>query len=135
VAFDPVARLQEFHEAMGEIPYINRNVLERKQFLALRRKLVTEEFYEWLDEVDIATVTPGKIENFAKEMADMLVVIIGTAQLMDLPIERVFNEVMDSNMSKLGLDGKPLRREDGKILKGPHYRPVDLSWLGERSFS
>ncbi|MDF3025399.1 MAG: hypothetical protein K0R10_2760, partial [Alphaproteobacteria bacterium] len=44
-------------------------------------------------------------------------------------IDKVFDRVHDSNMSKLGDDGKPIRREDGKVLKGPNYHPPELDDL------
>ena len=51
-----------------------------------------------------------------------------TEGLQDV-IEQVFDEVHISNMSKLGDDGKPVRREDGKVIKGENYKAPDLKWL------
>jgi len=48
---------------------------------------------------------------------------------MDWDIEQALRRVHQSNMSKLGEDGKPIKREDGKVLKGPNYQPPDLSDL------
>jgi len=82
-----------------------------------------------MDELLDARNGDGDPQNLAKEMADLMVVVVGTAQLMDMPFTHVFNEVMDSNMSKVSENGKILRREDGKILKPETYRPADLSFI------
>lgn len=47
--------------------------------------------------------------------------VVSLAKLWDIPLEKCFNEVHSSNMSKLGVDGKPIYREDGKVLKGPNF--------------
>ena len=53
----------------------------------------------------------------------------GLARTFGLPADRVFDRVHDSNMSKLGNDGKPVRRDDGKVMKGPNYHPPSLDDL------
>jgi predicted HAD superfamily Cof-like phosphohydrolase len=68
----------------------------------------------------------GDVAKLAKEMADMLYVIYGTFDLLGLPADKVFNEVHRSNMSKLGPDGLPVLRSDGKVLKGPNYSEADI---------
>ena len=72
------------------------------------------------DELDKAALT--------KELADLLYVVYGAAVTFGLPLDVVFNRVHASNMSKL-LDGKPLKRQDGKVLKGPNYQPPKLDDL------
>jgi predicted HAD superfamily Cof-like phosphohydrolase len=64
----------------------------------------------------------------ADALGDMLYILCGTILThgMQHIIEDVFAEIQDSNMSKLGLDGKPIYREDGKVMKGPNYRRPDL---------
>jgi len=66
------------------------------------------------------------VVNLAKELADLLYVVYGTAAAYGIPIDDVYREVHRSNMSKLGPDGKPIYREDGKVLKGPNYTPADI---------
>lgn len=61
-----------------------------------------------------------------RNLQDILDICISTAHLLNLPFEEGFVEVMASNMSKLGEDGNPIYREDGKILKGPNYFKPDL---------
>jgi predicted HAD superfamily Cof-like phosphohydrolase len=60
-------------------------------------------------------------EEFLKEMADLIYVLLGTAVAMGMDIDTAFKRVHRSNMSKLGPDGKPVMRADGKVLKGPEY--------------
>lgn len=87
---------------------------------ALRRTLLQEEMQEYL-----AAETTDDIAEIAKELADVIYIALGTAVSYGIPMDYVFAEVQRSNMSKL-VDGKPLRREDGKILKGPNYSPADV---------
>ena len=81
-----------------------------------------------LEEVDEVANATDK-ENLLKELADILYVVYGYAATYGLPIDAAFKRVHESNMSKLGEDGKPIYREDGKVLKGPNYKPADLSDL------
>lgn len=95
----------------------------------LRYTLMQEE----LAEVDqaMADVSPDGqgLPQLAKELADLLYVVYGTAVAYGIDIDRVFTEVHKSNMSKLGRDGRPVYREDGKVLKGPDYQPPNLEWV------
>jgi predicted HAD superfamily Cof-like phosphohydrolase len=84
-----------------------------------------EETSEALEELDAEPNDVDKIK-LTKELADVLYVVIGTAVAFGLPLEKAFKEVHRSNMSKLGADGKPILREDGKVLKGPNYSEADI---------
>ena len=89
----------------------------------LRYRLGKEELVEYLDacnQDDLIEVTDA--------LADQLYILLGTmnAHGMQNVIEDVFDEVHRSNMSKLGSDGKPIYREDGKVLKGPNFSPPNL---------
>lgn len=66
-----------------------------------------------------------------KELCDLLWVTYQAGAFFGLPLEEAFKRVYESNMSKLGPDGKPVLREDGKILKGPNYKPAELKDLFE----
>lgn len=115
----------EFHKKF-EIPY-RTSFNEEGLNVELRKTLLEEELKEWYD----SAVHKEGIENRAKELADNLYIIYGTIiteGLQDV-IEQVFDEVHISNMSKLGDDGKPVRREDGKVIKGENYKAPDLKWL------
>ena len=122
----PQQKVREFHEAYG-MPVSNTPKLLNQFRRALRRVLIeeeSEEVFEALDGYDIAHV--------AKELADLLYVTYGVAVEMGINLDEVFNEVHKSNMSKLGSDGKPIYREDGKVLKGPNYRQADIESILER---
>tara|TARA_R110000737_G_scaffold239048_1_gene251076 strand:- start:1364 stop:1783 length:420 start_codon:yes stop_codon:yes gene_type:complete len=89
----------------------------------LRYELGKEELIEYLEACnndDIVEVTDA--------LADQLYILLGTmvAHGMQGIIKDVFDEVHRSNMSKLGEDGKPIYREDGKVLKGPNYSPPNI---------
>ena len=64
-----------------------------------------------------------------KELADLVYVCFQYAENMEWDLEEALDRVHKSNMSKLGLDGKPIRRSDGKVLKGPNYQPPTLNDL------
>ena len=68
-------------------------------------------------------------EYALKELADLVYVCFQYAENMDLDREEATDRVHKSNLSKLGLDGKPIRRRDGKVMKGPNYQPPNLSDL------
>ncbi|RYF06923.1 MAG: hypothetical protein EOO77_26315 [Oxalobacteraceae bacterium] len=93
----------------------------------LRSDLLEEEFNEYLD---------GEKNNDLVEIADALADIIyiayGTGVSYGLPMDEIFDEVHRSNMSKLGEDGRPVYREDGKVVKGPNYSKPDIHAIVER---
>ena len=64
--------------------------------------------------------------GIADALTDILYVVYGTGHSYGIDLDECFQEVHSSNMSKLGEDGKPIRRDDGKILKGPNYFAPDL---------
>lgn len=125
----PEDLLAEFHGAFGEKAFIERDAEGRRRLLDLRMDLITEEYEEVMDELCLVLSGHGQYQNLAKELADLMVVVVGTAQLMDIPFSEVFAEVMRSNMSKVGPDGVVLRRDDGKVLKPATYSPADLTFL------
>jgi len=87
----------------------------------LRLKLIAEEFSELKE-----AVAQQDIVEIADALTDILYVTYGAAHAYGIPIDKCFDEVQRSNMSKLGTDGKPVYREDGKVTKGPNYSPPDL---------
>ena len=114
---DVMQMLQEFHDTF---------VRPDENLKTVRAKLIAEEAEEVLH-----ALTVEDKAAIAKELADLVYVIYGTALVWDIDLDRVICDVHKSNMTKVGDDGQPVRREDGKILKGPNYRPPDLSWLEE----
>lgn len=98
--------------------------------ISLGLTLIEEEFIELADAARSASKNPqAKKENFAKELADLLYVTYWLAARIGIDIDKAFREVHKSNMSKLGDDGKPVKRADGKVLKGPNYKAPDLSHI------
>lgn len=89
---------------------------------ALRMRLIAEEF----EELDEALLDRDMV-GVADALADLVYVVIGMADVMGIDFDSVFREVHRSNMSKLGDDGLPVRREDGKVLKGPGFVEPNLS--------
>jgi len=90
----------------------------------LRFNLMKEENEEYLEAVE-----NNNIVEIADALGDMLYVLFGTILEHGLQhkIEAVFDEIQRSNMSKLGEDGKPIYREDGKVMKGPNYFKPNFS--------
>ena len=95
-----------------------------------QKDLIVEEFKEFL-EADGFMFKHGQNhqEDCLKELADLIYVCYQYAENMHWFLDEALNRVHLSNMSKLGEDGKPIYREDGKVLKGPNYKPPDLSDL------
>lgn len=87
----------------------------------LRMRLLEEEMREYLE----AEKTNDFVE-IADALADIIYIAAGTALCYGIPLDDVFDEVHRSNMAKLGADGKPLRREDGKIIKPKNWTPPDI---------
>jgi NTP pyrophosphatase (non-canonical NTP hydrolase) len=112
----------EFRHAYG-VP--NNRELDEMQL-----RLITEEYNEF------ATAHAGEPdENTLKELADLVYVCFQYAENKEWDLQEALRRVHASNMSKLGKDGKPIRREDGKVLKGPNYKPADLSDLVKTTFN
>lgn len=114
-------KVREFHKAFGveehisvdDIVYTIRN---------LRIKLMKEELEESLE-----AMYEEDGPQIAKELCDLLYVVYGTLAVYGIDADAAFSAVHESNMSKLGLDGKPVYRHDGKVIKGPNYKKPDMS--------
>ena len=125
---DKIKAVQEFHEAF-KIGY--RKSLKADLGLAkntLRFDLMKEENEEYLE-----AAKNNDIVEVADALGDMLYILCGTIieHGMQHKIETVFEEIQRSNMSKLGEDGKPIFREDGKVLKGPNYFKPNIKQILE----
>jgi predicted HAD superfamily Cof-like phosphohydrolase len=110
--------VQLFHESfgLGVSNEMKGDLGEEKNLL--RFNLMDEENKEYLE-----AAQNNDIVEVADALGDMLYILCGTIleHGMQHKIEEVFNEIQRSNMSKLGADGRPIYREDGKVLKGPNY--------------
>jgi len=92
--------------------------------------LIVEEFKEFLDaENQLLTGFVVNATDTLKELADLVYVCYQYAENLGWDLDEALNRVHRSNMSKLGEDGEPVYREDGKVLKGPNYEPPNLSDL------
>lgn len=89
-----------------------------------QRNLIAEEFEEFS-----RAHRKEPDANVLKELADLVYVCFQYAANQDWDLEEAMFRVHRSNLSKLGLDGKPIRRSDGKVLKGPNYTPPYLDDL------
>ena len=87
----------------------------------LRLELIQEE----LDELSDAVADRDMIQ-IADALTDLLYVVYGAGHAFGIDLDECFQEVHASNMSKLGPNGKPIHREDGKVMKGPGYFEPDL---------
>ena len=97
---------------------------------ARQHALIVEEFKEFLQAEGMLFMHGRNHQEHAlKELADLVYVCYQYAENMGWCLDEALNRVHLSNMSKLDEDGKPIYREDGKVLKGPNYKPPDLSDL------
>ena len=87
----------------------------------LRLELIQEE----LDELSDAVADRDMIQ-IADALTDLLYVVYGAGHAFGIDLDECFQEVHSSNMSQLGPNGKPIHREDGKVMKGPGYFEPDL---------
>ena len=87
----------------------------------LRINLINEE----LDELKVAMIKKDLVE-IADALTDILYVTYGAGHAFGINLDKCFEEVQNSNMSKLGKDGKPIYNESGKVMKGPNYFKPNL---------
>lgn len=123
-----IAAVHEFHTAFG-LGINNKPVADLGAAKnLLRYNLMKEENEEYLEAAQNNDLT-----EVADALGDMLYILCGTIieHGMQHKIEEVFNEIQRSNMSKLGSDGKPVYREDGKVLKGPNYFKPEIKRILE----
>lgn len=116
-------QLEEFQTVYNSTINQTPNLISDADY-ELRYKLGKEELEEYYD-----ACKNGDLVEIADALTDQLYIIFGSivSHGMQHIITDVFNEVHRSNMSKLGEDGKPIYREDGKIMKGPNYFKPNVS--------
>ena len=105
----------DFMTAFGQ-EVLTEPTLPSAHLAKLRLELIREEF----EELTVATNAMDIVE-IADALTDILYVVYGAGHAFGIDLDECYHEVHRSNMSKLGADGKPIYREDGKILKGPNY--------------
>ena len=95
-----------------------------------QKDLIVEEFKEFLEAEGMLFMHGRNHQEHAlKELADLVYVCYQYAENMGWFLDEALNRVHESNMSKLDEDGNPIYREDGKVLKGPNYKPPNLEDL------
>ena len=100
------------------------------QVRSRQKNLITEEFKEFLEAEAQLYLTSSKVkEDCLKELADLVYVCYQYAVNMGWDLDEAMYRVHESNMSKLDEEGNPILREDGKVLKGPNYKPPNLEDL------
>ncbi|KMY22660.1 Protein N-acetyltransferase, RimJ/RimL family [Actinobaculum suis] len=138
----PELLVRQFHEVYG-LPIVEDTPNVDRERVHMRMSLIAEEFIELTTAVygpqageKIATAVQearalddGSRDTVeaADALADLTYVIYGMALEMGIPMARVLAAVQASNLSKLGADGKPIYREDGKVLKGPNFFDPDIA--------
>jgi len=100
----------------------NKTELSTEKINLLRISLIKEE----LEELQQA-IRENNILEVADALTDILYVTYGAGHAFGINLDKCFNEVQESNMSKLGENGKPIYNENGKVMKGPNYFKPELS--------
>ena len=141
---DYIKMTDEFITAMEQPKGVDISEGEQGGILSMRLCLIREEAEEVEDAVclladkvfnaellgiDMTEEIKAAKAALLKELCDLQYVLSGFVVTFGLPFDEAFKRVHESNMSKLGPDGKPIYREDGKVLKGPNYKKPDLSDL------
>ncbi len=123
--------VEEFHNSFGQENGETPGKIKWPES-QLRYKLMAEENSEYLE-----ACAQQSVEEIADALGDMLYILCGTILKhgMQHIIEDVFDEIHSSNMSKLGEDGEPVLRADGKITKGPNYFRPNLKKILDASSS
>lgn len=118
--------VESFHQAF-KIDCANTPTVDLPEKIKeLRFRLMEEENLEYLE-----AAKNNDLVEVADALGDMLYILCGTilSHGMQHVIEDVFDEIQRSNMSKLGEDGQPIYREDGKVMKGPNYFKPNIAAL------
>ena len=115
--FESVRKFMEtFGQEIKEKPGFPNN-----KIISLRFNLIKEELEELKQAID-----NKDIKEVADALTDILYVTYGAGHAFGINLDKCFAEVQNSNMSKLGLNGKPIYNEKGKVMKGPNYFKPDL---------
>ena len=109
--------MQKFGQEVKSKPSFSTEKINELRYNLIKEEL--EEFKHALENKDLLEV--------ADALTDILYVTYGAGHAFGIDLDSCFEEVQNSNMSKLGKDGKPIRNEAGKVMKGPNYYKPDLS--------
>lgn len=125
---------RKFREAFGQemLNSVSRYGFVKSKLYQMQTSLVAEESKEFLQAADELYADPDNAkrkEEFLKELSDLVFVCYQIAAAFGFDLDTAMDRVFESNMSKLGPDGKPIYRADGKVLKGESYKPPVLTDL------
>ena len=123
---DKILAVKEFHKAF-KLDYLDEPKADLGTYKnKLRFNLMKEENEEYFE-----AANNNDMVEVADALGDMLYILCGTIieHGMQYKIDEIFSEIQNSNMSKLGADGNPIYREDGKVLKGPNYFKPDIKGI------
>ena len=109
--------MKTFGQEVKTNPSLSTNQINELRVSLIKEEL--EELKEAMDKKDLIEV--------ADALTDILYVTYGAGHAFGIDLDKCFDEVQNSNMSKLGKDGKPIYNESGKVMKGPNYFKPDLS--------
>ena len=112
--------VKKFMQTFGQ-EVKNNAEFPNEKIVKLRYELIKEE----LEELNQA-INDKDIKEVADALTDILYVTYGAGTAFGIDLDKCFDEVHQSNMSKLGSDGKPIYNEIGKVMKGPNYFKPDL---------
>ena len=113
-------RVKKFMEIFGQEVKKNPEFPSDK-IIKLRYDLIQEELEEFKKAIE-----DKNLKEIADSLTDILYVTYGAGHSFGIDLDKCFNEVQRSNMSKLGKDGKPIYNEQGKVMKGPNYSEPNL---------
>ena len=113
--------VKKFMQTFGQ-EVKDKAMFPNDKIVKLRSELIKEEF----EELNQA-INDNDIKEVADALTDILYVTYGAGHAFGIDLDKCFNEVQQSNMSKLGSDGKPIYNENGKVMKGPNYFKPDLN--------
>ena len=109
--------METFGQQVKSIPSFSSDKINDLRYNLIKEEL--DEFKQALENKDLLEV--------ADALTDILYVTYGAGHAFGIDLDACFDEVQNSNMSKLGLDGKPIYNDQGKVMKGPSYFKPDLS--------
>ena len=113
--------VKKFMETFGQ-EIKEKACFPKDKITSLRYELIKEELDELKEAID-----KKDIKEVADALTDILYVTYGAGHAFGIDLDKCFEEVQNSNMSKLGKDGKPIYNENGKVMKGPNYFKPNLS--------
>ena len=114
-------RVRKFMETFGQ-EIKGKAQFPNEKITSLRYDLINEELGELKE-----AIVNNDIKEVADALTDILYVTYGAGHAFGINLDKCFEEVQNSNMSKLGTDGKPIYNDKGKVMKGPNYFKPDLN--------